>query len=42
MIGSTVRSDYLILSTFIDPATRKSMGEQAVALAKSVGYTSAG
>lgn len=29
-------------STFIDPATRKSMGEQAVALAKSVGYTSAG
>lgn len=29
-------------STFIDPETRKSMGEQSVSLAKSVGYTSAG
>jgi propionyl-CoA carboxylase alpha chain len=29
-------------SPFLDEATRKAMGEQAVALAKSVGYTSAG
>ena len=29
-------------SPFIDAATRKAMGEQAVALAKAVGYTSAG
>ena len=29
-------------SPFLDPATRKAMGEQAVALAKAVGYTSAG
>jgi propionyl-CoA carboxylase alpha chain len=29
-------------SPFLDAATRKSMGEQAVALAKAVGYTSAG
>ncbi|KXN73965.1 hypothetical protein CONCODRAFT_3037 [Conidiobolus coronatus NRRL 28638] len=29
-------------SSFIDPATRKAMGEQAVALAKHVGYSSAG
>ena len=29
-------------STFIDPETRKMMGEQAVSLAKSVQYTSAG
>ncbi|MEZ5731572.1 MAG: acetyl/propionyl/methylcrotonyl-CoA carboxylase subunit alpha [Paracoccaceae bacterium] len=29
-------------SSFLDPATRKAMGEQAVALAKAVGYTSAG
>jgi propionyl-CoA carboxylase alpha chain len=29
-------------SPFLDEATRKTMGEQAVALAKSVGYTSAG
>ncbi len=29
-------------SPFIDPATRKAMGEQAVALAKAVGYASAG
>ncbi|MGE7368480.1 biotin carboxylase N-terminal domain-containing protein [Neorhizobium sp. NPDC001467] len=29
-------------SPFIDPATRKAMGEQSVALAKAVGYHSAG
>ncbi|WP_319568421.1 acetyl/propionyl/methylcrotonyl-CoA carboxylase subunit alpha [Cohaesibacter marisflavi] len=29
-------------SAFLDPATRKAMGEQAVALAKAVGYHSAG
>jgi len=29
-------------SPFLDPATRKAMGEQAVALAKAVAYTSAG
>ncbi|WP_319413769.1 acetyl/propionyl/methylcrotonyl-CoA carboxylase subunit alpha [uncultured Cohaesibacter sp.] len=29
-------------SSFLDPATRKAMGEQAVALAKAVGYHSAG
>ncbi len=29
-------------SPFLDAATRKAMGEQAVALAKAVGYTSAG
>jgi propionyl-CoA carboxylase alpha chain len=29
-------------STFLDPATRKAMGEQAVALAKAVKYESAG
>ncbi len=29
-------------SPFLDPATRKAMGEQAVALAKAVGYYSAG
>ncbi|MBF9034710.1 acetyl-CoA carboxylase biotin carboxylase subunit [Rhodobacterales bacterium HKCCE2091] len=29
-------------SPFLDEATRKAMGEQAVALAKAVGYTSAG
>ena len=29
-------------STFLDPETRRSMGEQAVALAKSVQYESAG
>ncbi|CAG0899671.1 unnamed protein product, partial [Cyprideis torosa] len=29
-------------SSFLDPATSKAMGEQAVALAKAVGYTSAG
>ena len=32
----------LINSTFIDPETRQAMGEQAVALAKAVGYSSAG
>lgn len=30
------------ISTFIDPETRQAMGEQAVALAKAVGYSSAG
>ena len=29
-------------STFIDPDTRRAMGEQAVALSKAVGYDSAG
>eukprot|EP00164_Ancoracysta_twista_P004401 GFYU01005935.1.p1 GENE.GFYU01005935.1~~GFYU01005935.1.p1 ORF type:complete len:718 (+),score=223.45 GFYU01005935.1:33-2156(+) len=29
-------------STYVDPETRKAMGEQAVALAKAVGYESAG
>ena len=29
-------------SPFLDPATRKAMGEQACALARAVGYTSAG
>lgn len=29
-------------STFIDPETRKAMGERAVALAKKIGYSSAG
>lgn len=29
-------------STFLTPDTRKAMGEQAVQLAKAVGYTSAG
>ncbi len=29
-------------SPFLDPATRRAMGEQACALAKAVGYTSAG
>ncbi|MFV0301022.1 MAG: DUF2118 domain-containing protein, partial [Paracoccus sp. (in: a-proteobacteria)] len=29
-------------SPFLDPATRKAMGEQAVALARAVGYSSAG
>ncbi|WP_425073087.1 acetyl-CoA carboxylase biotin carboxylase subunit [Sagittula sp. S175] len=29
-------------SPFLDPETRKAMGEQSVALAKAVGYTSAG
>ncbi|CAG8628263.1 25187_t:CDS:10, partial [Cetraspora pellucida] len=29
-------------STFLDPATRKAMGEQAASLAKHVGYVSAG
>lgn len=32
----------LNFSTFIDPVTRQSMGQQAVALAKSVQYNSAG
>ncbi len=29
-------------STFIDPATRMAMGQQAVTLAKKIGYCSAG
>lgn len=29
-------------STFIDPETRRKMGEQAVALARNIGYYSAG
>ena len=29
-------------SVFLDPATRAAMGEQAVALAKNIGYSSAG
>ncbi len=29
-------------STFLDPETRRKMGEQAVTLAKAVGYTTAG
>lgn len=29
-------------SVFLDEATRKAMGEQAVALAKQIGYSSAG
>ena len=29
-------------STFLDPNTRRAMGEQAVQLAKAVGYDSAG
>lgn len=33
---------FSIRSTFLDPATRKAMGEQAVALAKKIGYSSAG
>lgn len=31
-----------IFSTFVDPDLRKAMGEQAVSLAKAVGYDSAG
>ena len=31
-----------VCSTFIDPATRKAMGQQAVTLAKKIGYCSAG
>lgn len=33
---------FLFVSTFLDPATRRAMGEQAVSLAKLVNYTSAG
>lgn len=32
----------LYFSTFIDPATRVAMGQQAVSLAKKIGYSSAG
>ena len=37
-------SNFLIsfFSPFLDPKTRKAMGEQAVMLAKEVGYSSAG
>ena len=35
-------NSYLYCSTFIDPETRRAMGEQAVALSKAVGYSSAG
>ena len=37
-------NDFSVLnfSTFIDSVTRQSMGQQAVALAKSVQYNSAG
>ena len=35
-------NSYLHYSTFIDPETRRAMGEQAVALSKAVGYSSAG
>lgn len=33
---------FLYYSTFLDPETRRAMGEQAVALAKAVKYSSAG
>ena len=33
---------YVCVSTFVDPGLRKAMGDQAVALAKAVGYDSAG
>lgn len=33
---------FLYCSTFLDPETRRAMGEQAVALAKAVKYSSAG
>lgn len=33
---------FCIYSTFLDPKTRKAMGEQAVTLAKRIGYSSAG
>ena len=33
---------HFLNSTFLDPETRKAMGEQAIALAKTVKYTSAG
>lgn len=32
----------LVCSTFLDPVTRRAMGEQAVQLAKAVKYSSAG
>jgi hypothetical protein len=35
-------STFCICSTFLDPETRRAMGEQAVALAKAVRYSSAG
>ena len=33
---------FFSFSPFLDPKTRKAMGEQAVMLAKEVGYSSAG
>ena len=33
---------WCFFSTFLDPETRRAMGEQAVSLAKAVGYNSAG
>ena len=35
-------SFFFFPSTFLDPETRKAMGEQAVALAKAVNYITAG
>ena len=35
-------SSFCVFSTFLDPETRKAMGEQAVALAKAVNYITAG
>jgi hypothetical protein len=40
--GGTRRSSKRPPAPFLDEATRKAMGEQACALAKAVGYTSAG
>lgn len=33
---------FILSSTFLDPVTRRAMGEQAVQLAKAVQYSSAG
>ena len=33
---------FFVYSVFLDPETRKAMGEQAVALAKAVDYVTAG
>lgn len=37
-----IHFNFHFASTFLDPETRKGMGEQAVALAKAVKYSSAG